>query len=169
MPRHEVPARPKLYHIVHADRLTSIIADGGLLCDTTMMKRPKVGTAIGMTEIKARRARTKLASHPELNVGDCVPFYFCPRSVMLYLVYRGNHQGLTYRGGQEPIVHLEADLHDAIEWASGRTDVGRSPRPTQAPPTSMIGPTWKTFTESTGRLSEPGIGGARKKGSRPSF
>ena len=106
-----------MYHIVHVDRLASIVGDGGLLCDTAMMKRPNVGTAIGMTKIKARRARTKLASHPELNVGDCVPFYFCPRSVMLYLVYRGNHQGLTYRGGQEPIVHLEADLHDAIEWA----------------------------------------------------
>ncbi len=82
-----------------------------------MMTRPKVGTSIGMTDIKARRARKKLASHPELNVGDCVPFYFCPRSVMLYLMYRGNHPELTYRGGQNPIVHLEADLHDAIEWA----------------------------------------------------
>ena len=118
MPHRQVPARPKLYHIVHVDRLASIIGEGGLLCDTTMMKRPKVGTAIGMTEIKARRARTKLASHPELNVGDCVPFYFCPRSVMLYLMYRGNHRELTYRGGQDLIVHLEADLHGAIEWAT---------------------------------------------------
>lgn len=109
--------RPKLYHIVHVDRLASIAGDGGLCCDTTMMTRPKVGTSIGMTDIKARRARKKLASHPELNVGDCVPFYFCPRSVMLYLMYRGNHPELTYRGGQNPIVHLEADLHDAIEWA----------------------------------------------------
>jgi hypothetical protein len=24
---------------------------------------------------------------------------------------------LTYRGGQRPIVHLEADLHAAVEWA----------------------------------------------------
>lgn len=106
-----------MYHIVHVDRLASIAGDGGLCCDTTMMTRPKVGTSIGMTDIKARRARKKLASHPELNVGDCVPFYFCPRSVMLYLMYRGNHPELTYRGGQNPIVHLEADLHDAIEWA----------------------------------------------------
>lgn len=38
---------------------------------------------------------------------------------MLYLLYRGNHAEVTYRGGQEPIVHLEADLRDAVEWAEG--------------------------------------------------
>ena len=54
---------------------------------------------------------------PGLNVGDCVPFYFCPRSVMLYLIHRANHPELDYRGGQGPIVHLEADLHEAANWA----------------------------------------------------
>lgn len=49
-------------------------------------------------------------------VGDYVPFYFCPRSVMLYLLYRANHQDLSYRGGQEPIVHLQADLHEVVAW-----------------------------------------------------
>ncbi len=29
---------------------------------------------------------------------------------MLYLLYMANHPGLTYRGGQAPIVHLEFDL-----------------------------------------------------------
>ena len=28
-----VPVEPKIYHIVHLDRLPSIVADGGLLCD----------------------------------------------------------------------------------------------------------------------------------------
>lgn len=28
-----IPARPKIYHIVHVDRLASIIQSGGLLCD----------------------------------------------------------------------------------------------------------------------------------------
>jgi hypothetical protein len=50
-------------------------------------------------------------------VGDCVPFYFCPRSVMLYLLHKANRDGLSYHGGQEPIVHLEADLHAVVEWA----------------------------------------------------
>lgn len=55
-----------------------------------------------------------------MRVGDCVPFYFCPRSVMLYLIHMGNHPELSYRGGQESIVHLEADLRRAVAWAKGR-------------------------------------------------
>lgn len=37
---------------------------------------------------------------------------------MLYLLYRGNHPDITYYGGQDPIVHLEADLHRVIAWAN---------------------------------------------------
>jgi hypothetical protein len=36
---------------------------------------------------------------------------------MLYLLMRGNHPELHYHGGQEPIVHLVADLHRVVEWA----------------------------------------------------
>lgn len=72
-----------------------------------------------MSNIKHRRLHElTLASHPELHVGQCVPFYFCPRSVMLYLIHMRNDQ-LTYRGGQEPILHLECDLYDVIAWANG--------------------------------------------------
>ncbi len=72
-----------------------------------------------MQSIKARRmTRLTLASHPGLHVGDCVPFYFCPRSVMLYLLHQANHPELEYRGGQEPVVHLEADLMAAVGWAN---------------------------------------------------
>ncbi len=28
-----------------------------------------------------------------------------------------NHPELVYRGGQDPIVHLEADLRDTVAWA----------------------------------------------------
>ena len=50
-------------------------------------------------------------------MGDCVPFYFCPRSVMLYVISRSNHPELEYLGGQTPIVHLEADLQATVAWA----------------------------------------------------
>ena len=73
------------------------------------------GTTIGMSHIKQRRLTYRLSSHPRLRVGDCVPFYFCPRSVMLYVIHRADNEGLQYRDGQGPIVHLEADLHEAVE------------------------------------------------------
>ncbi len=112
-----VPENPKIYHIVHIDRLESIIAEGCLWCDSEMAKRDMTGTDIGISSIKQERRRRPLNSHNGLYVGDCVPFYFCPRSVMLFVIYKKNHVALSYRGGQEPIVHLEADLHETASWA----------------------------------------------------
>jgi len=115
-----VPARPKLYHICHVDRLASIIASGGLLSDAAVAQATAPGTVIGMSHIKQRRLNElQLASHPGLFVGQCVPFYFCPRSVMLYLIHRQNAD-LAYKGGQGPIVHLEADLHATVNWANAQ-------------------------------------------------
>lgn len=111
-----VPARPKIYHICHVDRLPSIVA-GGLLSDAEVQRLAPPGTVIGMSNIKQRRlTELTLDSHPGLYVGQCAPFYFCPRSVMLYLIHKRNPE-LAYKGGQEPIVHLEADLFDAVAWA----------------------------------------------------
>ena len=113
-----IPNPIKIYHIVHIDRLPSIISKGRLFCDAIIQSWSSSGTMIGMEKIKRRRLRElTLTSHPGLHVGDCVPFYFCPRSVMLYLFYCNNHPELTYRDGQTPIVHLVADMHEAICWA----------------------------------------------------
>lgn len=112
------PAQPKLYHIVHYDKLSAIASGGFILSDAELQKLQAIpGTTIGMNTIKARRLGRSLKCHPGLMVGGCVPFYFCPRSVMLYLIAQANHPDLTYRGGQTPIVHLEFDLHAVAAWA----------------------------------------------------
>jgi hypothetical protein len=114
-----VPVQPKIYHIVHVDRLPSIVADGHLWCDAEIVRRKPPGTTIGMSGIKLRRLHElTLSSHPDLFVGQCVPFYFCPRSVMLYLIHQANHPELSYKGGQDPIIHLESDLRTVVEWAT---------------------------------------------------
>lgn len=112
-----VPANPKIYHIVHVDRLPSIISDGYLWCDAETKSRAPAGTTIGMSTIKQKRLNTPLDSHPDLCVGACVPFYFCPRSVMLYVIHQKNHSNLSYQDGQDPIIHLEADMRQAVAWA----------------------------------------------------
>ena len=112
-----VPASPKIYHIVHVSRLASIIEDGGLLCDAEVIRQRKPGEVIGMSSIKQRRLTRLLNSYEDLHVGDCVPFYFCPRSIMLYVIHRANHPELAYKGGQDPIIQLEADLYRTVEWA----------------------------------------------------
>lgn len=112
-----LPTNPKLYHIVHIDRLASILAAGGLYSDSRMRAEGCGGTTIGMGDLKSLRLRKPVDVIPGSYVGDFVPFYFCSRSVMLYVIYRGNHAALQYRGGQGPILHLEVDLGRAVDWA----------------------------------------------------
>lgn len=107
----------KIYHIVHIDNLPSIVADGYLFSDAEMKKRLDYGVAIGMNKVKERRLGLPLTSHPGLCVGECVPFYFCPRSVMLYILHMRNSPDIEYRGGQAPIVHLVSDLQRTVKWA----------------------------------------------------
>ena len=116
------PTDPKLYHIVHYDKLPSIISDGFLFSDVELLSRGGVaGTTIGMSNIKQRRLESALTCHPGLRVGGCVPFYFCPRSIMLFVINQANHQDLAYKGGQRPIVHLEFDLKVVADWANQKS------------------------------------------------
>lgn len=117
----DVPNRPCIYHITHVDNLPSILADGGLWSDSEMVTRGGPAAAIGMSSIKQRRLRLAIKCYPGEHVGDYVPFYFCPRSIMLYMIHCANHPELAYRGGQGTIVHLEADLHETVAWAKSES------------------------------------------------
>lgn len=114
----KVPANPKIYHITHVRNLPQIVEAGVLWSDA---KRNDMGLecdVVGMAHVKRRRLlEIEVTCHVGTHVGDYVPFYFCPRSIMLYILYMGNHPDLHYTEGQESIVHLQADLHSVIEWA----------------------------------------------------
>ncbi len=142
-----VPAKPRLYHITHVDNLPSIISDGGLVSDAVMVARGGPQATIGMTNIKQRRLALPVDCHPGTKVGEYVPFYFCPRSIMLYLIYRGNHAELAYRGGQEPVLHLEADLEATVAWATAK-------RKRWAFSLSNAGASYTEFRSSLSQLGE---------------
>jgi hypothetical protein len=113
-----IPDRPKIYHITHLDNLAKIIRDGVIWSDAERIRRGLDCEVVGMNEIKRRRLEEiEVDCNPGTMVGQYVPFYFCPRSVMLYILHMGNSPGLTYHGGQGPIVHLRADLSAVLEWA----------------------------------------------------
>ncbi len=113
-----VPTAPSIFHITHVSNLASMIGARGLLSDAAMVAQGGPKTMIGMSVIKLRRLNDIAVScHVGTKVGDYVPFYFCPRSIMLYIISMKNHPELAYKGGQEPIVHLEADMHSVIAWA----------------------------------------------------
>jgi len=113
-----VPAQPRIYHITHVDNLAQMVGEGALWSDAVMVPRGGPAAAIGMSDIKRRRLeQLRVKCFPDNFVGEYVPFYFCPRSIMLYLIYMGNDPELTYRGGEGPIVHIEADLMESVVWA----------------------------------------------------
>lgn len=109
----------QLYHITHIDNLPGILSDGALCCDRLREAQAKTVTSIAHQHIKDRRAKrmVKTISGRVLAAGgtlsDYVPFYFAPRSPMLYTIDRGNVAG--YVGGQRSIVHLVTSVEMATQ------------------------------------------------------
>ena len=113
-----VPDHPKIYHITHLRNLPQIVEAGVLWADAKRLELGLDCAVVGMPNIKRRRLEDlPVTCHPDTKVGEYVPFYFCPRSIMLYILHMGNHPDLSYREGQRPIVHLQADLMATVRWA----------------------------------------------------
>ena len=113
------PDKPKIWHITHINNLPGIIAANGLWSDAKRIELGLATNLVGMSRIKQRRlTQIEVTCHPGTKVGQYVPFFYCPRSIMLFILHRGNHNDIEYRDGQTPIVHLEADLEATLRWAS---------------------------------------------------
>jgi hypothetical protein len=93
-----------IYHITHVDHLASIIECGGLYCDKDAEGKGVTSRSIAYQRIKERRARTRIPIAPGGFLCDYVPFYFAPRSPMLY----ANFRGFAGSDGQGSILHLVA-------------------------------------------------------------
>ena len=99
-----------IYHITHIQNLPNIIKDGGLWCDREVAQRNLAHIGIAHQHIKDRRAQKPIPSKPGAMVADYVPFYFAPRSPMLYSIHHGYVQG--YQGGQSAILHIVASAEN---------------------------------------------------------
>ena len=99
-----------IYHITHIDNLQGMINEGGLQCDRVSSERGLCARSIAYQHIKERRAMRPVMVSMRGTLWDYVPFYFCPRSPMLYVNYRGNVPG--YPDGQTPIVHIVSTAED---------------------------------------------------------
>jgi ssDNA thymidine ADP-ribosyltransferase DarT-like protein len=63
-----------------------MIREGRLWCDVQRISRNLVNTNIGYSHIKERRMRHPVTVAAGGTLGNHVPFNFCQRSVMLYVV-----------------------------------------------------------------------------------
>jgi hypothetical protein len=119
------PDQTLIYHITDVANLPAILAAGGLYSDAAMAQRQT--TIIGYEHIKLRRlTEIQVACCGGRIVGSFVPFYFCPRSPMLYTVNRGN-TGRPH-GCQRSIVHLVSTVGAALAqnraWAISDGNAG---------------------------------------------
>lgn len=113
-----IPSDLKIYHITHIRNLKRIIADQTIWSDAKRIAQNCTCELIGLDTIKKRRLEElEVKCNPGTKVGEYVPFYFCPRSIMLYIFHANNHPDLKYHEGQSPIVHLQANFNDTIAWA----------------------------------------------------
>ncbi len=102
----------KIFHITHVDNLPGIIAMDRLCCDAQRIAQDIGSTNIGYSHIKARRMAHPVTVSEGGTLGDYVPFNFCPRSVMLFVVSCGHD---NYEDGQEPIIHLQTSTDSIIK------------------------------------------------------
>ena len=105
------PREIEILHITHIRNLPSIIANGGLYCDNERIKRAINNLTIAHQNIKDRRARRIVPVAAGGTVADYVPFYFAPRSPMLYAIHHG--KVANYQDGQEKIIYLVSDIGKA--------------------------------------------------------
>lgn len=108
---------PSAYHITHEGNLAALFATGFLYSDSQMRSMGAQHIVIGYAHTKNNRLDTVIPQCSDLTTGDCVPFYLCPRSVMLCVIWYANSPQLATRYGQKPVVHLRFNLRKVYEWA----------------------------------------------------
>ena len=100
-----------IYHITHIDNLESILSEGGLLAYNIMLLETQTNyTNIAYQNIQDRRATTDVPCGGGGVLHDYVPFYFAPRSPMLYTISRGNVE--NYTQGQAAVIHLVSSIEN---------------------------------------------------------
>ncbi|MBE9200263.1 MULTISPECIES: DUF4433 domain-containing protein [unclassified Nodularia (in: cyanobacteria)] len=93
-----------IYHITHMNNLNSILKSGGLMANSRLKQETIKYLDIAHGHIQDRRSMTRVPCGAGGTLHDYVPFYFAPRSPMLYANYRKSVD--KYSGGQTPILHL---------------------------------------------------------------
>lgn len=111
-PSFKVPGNPEPwpegevagYHITHLENVQSMIESRAIKSDSRRKAESIANRSIAHEHIKARRDATVVTVAQGGTLSDYAPFYFAPRSPMLYAIHTGFVHG--YDGGQREVVHL---------------------------------------------------------------
>ncbi|HAG83553.1 MAG TPA: DUF4433 domain-containing protein [Cyanobacteria bacterium UBA12227] len=111
-----------IYHITHIRNLQSILQLGGLIANNRLKEQQINYQDIAHGNIQDRRALIRVPCAASGYLHDYIPFYFAPRSPMLYTINLGNVEG--YIEGQNPVIHIvtEAEIISANNLVFAFTD-----------------------------------------------
>jgi len=93
-----------IYHITSIKNLTSILKSGGIVSHNRLRDTKTSYTNIAYEHIQDRRANKIVPCGAGGVLHDYVPFYFAPRSPMLYAIHKGYVE--EYIEEQDSILHL---------------------------------------------------------------
>ena len=107
-PQPWISGRVAVYHITHVDNLASIATSGQLDCDDVCTEKQTGPVSIAYANLKEQRGSKVVGLAAGGTLTSYVPFYFAPRSPMLYVIANGYVE--SYSGGQEEVVHLVSSV-----------------------------------------------------------
>ncbi len=81
-----------VYHITRIEHIASMI-EHGVLSDRLATERGASSISIAHSHLEERRARRTVPVHPYGTLADYTPFYFAPRSAMLFAIRKGKVHG----------------------------------------------------------------------------
>ena len=111
------PDPVRVYHFTHLRNLAGII-EGGLRSDAACRREGLTEVEIGSAGIRERRLELPVGDvGPGGSVGDYVPWYFGPRSPMMFTLSRNNYE---YQEGFDEVVYLVSSVPTIVtlggEW-----------------------------------------------------
>lgn len=107
------PVPTRIFHITAIENLAAICNAGELACKNILHGKNVAATSIAHQGIQDRRALKAVTAGLGGNLHDYVPFYYAPRSPMLFAIHRGNVAGCDLK--QDEIVHIESSVEGAAK------------------------------------------------------
>lgn len=105
------PSPTNIFHITAIPNLSAICSENALLCKNSLGDIEHAD--IAYQTVQGHRAQKPVTAGSGGVIHDYVPFYFAPRSPMLFTINRGNVPGCDYR--QDDIVHLRTTVQRVVD------------------------------------------------------
>lgn len=96
-----------IYHFTHAKNLPTILRAGRLYCKSQISDSDQV-VNVSHQSVQEKRRNKRVRCHPGGILHDYVPFYFAPRSPMMYVISRGGVEG--YDTNTIPLIYLVSSV-----------------------------------------------------------